>query len=95
MTGFKKEDDWYVRTGIVSALGNLGDKRAVPLLIKALGDEDVGVQWRAAEARGKTGDSSAIPALKDARSDTGEKVRKESEKAIHNIKNKNGDWISL
>ncbi len=43
------------------ALGALGDKRAVPVLIEHLQDEEI--NYKAAIALGKIGDSSAVPAL--------------------------------
>ena len=85
MTGFEKEDDWYAKTGIVSALGNLGDKSSVPLLINALKDKDVGVQWRAAEALGKIGDKRAVLPLISMLDNKADKVQTASAHALGQI----------
>ena len=50
-------------------LGELRDKSAIPALINALKDDDIGVLQRVTEALAKLGDKSAIPALKDALND--------------------------
>ena len=48
------------RVKAAEALGDLGDIRAVPLLIEALHDPYVDVQWLAAQALGKLKDSRAV-----------------------------------
>lgn len=42
-------DQWYIRNQAVAALGRLGDRMDLPLLIKGLGDEQWWVRYRAAE----------------------------------------------
>ena len=49
-----------------SALGELGDPKALPALLQALDDEDPNVHIAAARAVGKTGDLNAIQNLLDA-----------------------------
>jgi len=49
-----------------SALGELGDPKALPALIRALDDNDANVHIAAARAVGKTGDLNAIQNLLDA-----------------------------
>jgi HEAT repeat protein len=51
-----------LRWEAAKALGAIGDARSVPLLVKALGDEDADVAWLAAEALKKFG-KSAWPLL--------------------------------
>lgn len=55
-----------VRTDAAKALGELGDKRAVPALIKALEDADASVRIVATKALGKLKSRRAIPALLNA-----------------------------
>jgi len=49
-----------------SALGEIGDPKALPALLQALDDEDPNVHIAAARAVGKIGDLNAIPNLLDA-----------------------------
>ena len=58
-----------IYTKIISALGTLGDERAVPILSKALMDGESYVRTRAAEALGKIGGRAAVRALLDASKD--------------------------
>jgi HEAT repeat protein len=61
-----KDEDENVRKAAAEALGELGDRRAVPALIQALKDEDGSVRGAAAWALGKLGDRRAVPALRQA-----------------------------
>ena len=76
------DPDWKIRVAGAEALGELGDKAAVPALIKLLKDEYYkedggGYEWKtiypvrmmAAKALGKIADASAVPALIDAMND--------------------------
>ena len=54
---------WEVRRNACEELGALGDQRAVPHLVRLLGDGVGAVRFSAAEALGRLGDRSAIPAL--------------------------------
>ncbi len=59
----KSERVFYGRSSVATALGVLGDTRAVEPLIKALSDYDKGVRAEAADALGKIGDARAIEPL--------------------------------
>lgn len=62
-----KDDDPLLRSRSVEALGNLGDKRAVPLLLDSLRhDPQSSVRWRAAEALGHLKEVSAVDGLLDS-----------------------------
>ncbi len=52
-----------VRRTAVVAIGRIGDRRALPLVLESLGDRDLGVVADAFFAIGLLGDSSATPAL--------------------------------
>lgn len=58
-----EEDDPRVRRYLSMVLGNLGDRRATPLLIEALGEKDVETRLYAALALGRLGDPGAVPHL--------------------------------
>jgi HEAT repeat protein len=61
--------DWIVRSGAAHSLGRLGAREAVPLLAKALEDENALVRGSAAEALGAIGSPDAVPALTEALAD--------------------------
>ncbi len=67
-------------------LGNLGDPRGVPALMRALGDGSPVVRGLCASALGHIGDERAIPALERALTDDHESVRRRVRDAIANIK---------
>jgi HEAT repeat protein len=54
-----------LRRHAVDALGQFGEKDAVPFLINALQDTDAEVRVNAIVALGRIGDKSAVPALKE------------------------------
>jgi HEAT repeat protein len=54
---------WEVRRDACDELGLLGDKRAIPALIRMLQDGIGGVRFAAAEALGRLGDRVVIPEL--------------------------------
>lgn len=59
-----KSETWYCREGAVTALGLLGDRRGVDLLIKVMEDDDGGlVRQEAARALGRLGDRRAVEPL--------------------------------
>ena len=60
------DEDHDLRKQIVDILGNIGDKRATPYLIKALADPDENVKSAAAENLGKIGDDEAVKSLIDS-----------------------------
>lgn len=53
----------WLRSAVAFALGQWNREQAVPLLLRALTDEDRQVRWRAAEALAKQPDERAIPSL--------------------------------
>ncbi|GEM_PF-2889919 len=60
-----KDPDTLLRSRTIEALGYLGDKRAVPLLLGSLrNDLQSPVRWRAAEALGHLKDASAVETLR-------------------------------
>jgi epoxyqueuosine reductase len=65
------------------ALGNIGDPRAIPALIKALHDDEPLIRGHAAWALGRIGGEQAIQALREARETEGDtEVRKEIQYAL-------------
>lgn len=67
--------DRDVRLGIISALAEIRDTRAVSSLVRMLKDQSSEVRWQAAIALGETGDSSATGALLGALRDSDKYVR--------------------
>jgi HEAT repeat protein len=61
--------DWHVRSSAAKALGQIGNKKAVPALIKTLKDKNEDVREEAATALGEIKDPIAIPALIKAMKD--------------------------
>ena len=58
-----KDDDPRVRRYLSMVLGNLGDRRATPLLVEALADKDVETRIYAILALGRLRDPLAVPPL--------------------------------
>lgn len=56
-----KDDDPRVRRYLSMVLGNLGDRRATPLLVEALADEDIETRIYAILALGRLRDPAAVP----------------------------------
>ena len=73
------------REEAVRALGEIGDKRAVPHLIQALGDQYTKVREAAASALGHIGDEQAAPHLVQALGDQNVRVRSEAVQALSQI----------
>jgi HEAT repeat protein len=77
LIGLLKNKDWVVRKDAAMALGEIGDKRAIDPLIRALADKkkDMAsepVSAEAAEALGKIGDKRAVePLIKTLEQKTG------------------------
>ena len=63
------------RKGIVKALGEIGDKRAVDTVISAIKDPDPGIRTKAADALGNLMDDRALEALTISINDPDEYVR--------------------
>ena len=70
-----KKKDKNIRLGIIEALTQIKDPRAVTALITTLHDESSEVRWEAAIALGETGDSRAIEPLVHALKDHDKYVR--------------------
>lgn len=70
-----KDPNRDVRIGVIEALGEIKDARAVPTLLPLLTDESTEVRWATAVALGEIGDVAAIPHLVGALRDTHEYVR--------------------
>lgn len=79
------DPSYKVRVQAALVLGKLGDKRAVPALVKALKDSNATVRAVSCGALGKLGDSSAINPLKEAAKDGESMVRQAAEKALQQL----------
>lgn len=77
-----KNDDPRIRQYLSMVLGNLGDRRATPLLIDALRDRAPETRIYAALALGRLGDPSAVPSLLDVFSTDERDVRKAAAYAL-------------
>ncbi len=73
------------RWGAVAALGETGDPKAVPILLRALRDEDENVRAIAAASLGKLRYRRAAPQLVRALADKSERVQAHAEWALENI----------
>jgi hypothetical protein len=80
-----KEGGVVVRKNATSALGRIGDPRAVEALKEALKDEDEYVRGSATSALGNMGDPRAVEALKEALKDEDDYVRRSAVWALGNI----------
>ncbi len=67
------------------ALADIGDPTGVPVLVKALSDENSFVRRIAASALAQIDDSRAVPALMDALNDKDDLVRASAADALTNI----------
>lgn len=84
-----ESEDWRIRTRVAEALGEIGDKRAVDILINALigktKDNSRFVRGRVAEALGKIGDERAIEPLIHALNDSYKYARIKAEEALERM----------
>ncbi|WP_447985642.1 HEAT repeat domain-containing protein [Nitrospira sp. Nam74] len=78
------QDDVQVRQRAIAALGELGERRAVPAIASRLQhDSDAGVRTEAAYRLGTLGDESVLPVLRTAAvKDSSEQVRRWAQWAI-------------
>lgn len=85
------DNDGLIRAQACEALGQISDRRAVPLLTPLLYDPVAGVKEMAAQALGNIGENSALTELAKVAEDFGEsvKVRELARKAIRRIENSN------
>lgn len=77
------------RIAAVTALGRLGDKKAMKALVGALKDKSATVRAIAAVSLGKLGHRAALPALREAAKDDDTLVRKRAKEAIVAINESN------
>lgn len=77
-----RDDDPRIRRYLSMVLGNLGDKRATPLLVEALADPDVETRIYAALALGRLKDAAALPDLLRAFGSQENDVRKAAAYAL-------------
>jgi HEAT repeat protein len=80
-----KTDDPRIRQYLSMVLGNLGDRRATPLLVEALGDPTQETRIYAALALGRLRDPAAVPPLLKAFSSDERDVRKAAAYALGEI----------
>ncbi|HEX8619129.1 MAG TPA: HEAT repeat domain-containing protein [Thermoanaerobaculia bacterium] len=81
-----KNDDPRIRQYLSMVLGNLGDKRATPLLIDALTDRAPETRIYAALALGRLRDPAAVPHLMKAFDDDERDVRKAAAYALGELR---------
>ncbi|MGB3082799.1 MAG: HEAT repeat domain-containing protein [Candidatus Omnitrophota bacterium] len=81
-----ESSDYKVRERAVWALDDIKDTRAVPALVKALGDNAWIVRYHAARVLGKIKDPRAVPALIKALRDNSSRVRENAAEALGEIK---------
>ena len=80
-----KDDDPRIRQYLSMVLGNLGDRRATPLLVEALGDSHPETRIYAALGLGRLRDPAAVPALLAALSADEHDIRKSAVYALGEI----------
>jgi len=80
-----RERDWFVRRGLIGALGDTGDPRALPSLQDALADDAPYIRSDAAEALGVIGDPGATEGLVRAVGDEDEEVRDSAKRALYKL----------
>jgi HEAT repeat protein len=81
----------HVKLGIIEALGEIRDSRAVPDLLKGLKNKDNEIRWEAALALGEIGESSTIPALVEGLKDPDRYVRYATAIALERMNWEPGD----
>lgn len=80
------DDSYKVRVQAALVLGKLKDKRAVPALVKALGDDNASVRAVSAQALGLIGDAGAGAALRRlAQTDESDFVKREANVALKRL----------
>jgi HEAT repeat protein len=70
-----KNDDPRIRRYLAMVLGNLGDRRATPLLVGSLGEKDVETRIYALLALGELRDPASVPEVMKAAGDDEKDVR--------------------
>jgi HEAT repeat protein len=81
-----KNDDPRIRRYLSMVLGNLGDKRATPLLLEATNDKDVETRIYALMALGELRDPAAVPHVIELLRDEEKDVRKTTAFALGELR---------
>jgi hypothetical protein len=89
-----KDSDSDVRSSAADALGNIGDDRAIPGLLKLVEHSDSDVRWRAAGALGNIGDDRAIPGLLKLVKDSDSIVRSSAADALGKIAKQHAEKVA-
>lgn len=63
ITHLSTSNNYWIRIGIVKALGEIGDEKAIPTLVKILANDDTSINGRATQALGKIGGIEEITTL--------------------------------
>jgi len=82
------ERDWWLRIGACDTLGRLKDRRAVPHLVEALGDEES--RWAAIDALAEIGAPESIESLSQLLDDERTEVRLEVIRALGRFTDERG-----
>jgi hypothetical protein len=82
MRAMLSDPSYKVRVQAALVLGKLGDRRAVPALMKALKDTNSSVRGVACSSLGRLGDTAALTALRAATKDEEGFVQQAAEKAL-------------
>ena len=82
LVGAISDEDWFVRWAAADALAWIGDRSAVPHIVKLLSDENWTVRVGAIRDLIELQDESALPALMELTSDTNHNVREVVTEAI-------------
>lgn len=80
-----RNDDPRIRRYLSMVLGNLGDRRATPLLVEALSEQDPETRIYAALALGRLRDPASVPALLKAFTTDERDIRKSAAYALGEI----------
>src|ERR687886_482239 len=79
---YHQTSEWLVQFSIIAALGELGDVRAVPLLIPFASDSDWQIRFRVAQALSRLGGVDAHSTLETLTKDENQEVAKEAQAAL-------------
>jgi hypothetical protein len=85
LSGAMSDPSWRVRLQAVVVMAKLGDARATPVLVRALGDNNETVRGVAAQALGELGGPTATAALHRAKQDASEFVRDKVTAALEKL----------
>ncbi|MCK5163114.1 MAG: HEAT repeat domain-containing protein [Desulfobacula sp.] len=85
----KKVKNESVISGIVKALGEIGDAKAIPSIVETLNNSTDFIRLASVNALGMIGDKQALPYLESTIEDSNKDVRKASKKLIRRISKQN------